>query len=126
MLACERAGDAERPQQWSRVLEEFVRKYDHVTLLAFCRTCCADVYAANGRIDAAEAELKAAVRELSAAGQRSRCIPPAARLADIRTLQGRFDEAEELLVGLEAEPEALQARIARSGSLGESATRRRL
>src|SRR5919106_255147 len=39
MLACERAGDAERPQQWSQVLEEFVRRYEHVTLLAFCRTC---------------------------------------------------------------------------------------
>ncbi len=48
LLACERAGDAERPQQWSRVLEEFVRRFDHVALLAFCRTCCADVYAANG------------------------------------------------------------------------------
>ena len=65
MLACERAGDSERPQQWSAVLDEFVRAHDHVTLLGFCRTCCADVYAANGRIDAAEAELELAVRELS-------------------------------------------------------------
>jgi len=120
MLACERAGDAERPQQWSQVLEEFVRRYDHVTLLAFCRTCCADVYAANGRIDAAEAELEAAVRELTEAGQRSRCIPPAARLAEIRTLQGRFDEAEQLLVGLEAEPEALQARVSLRVARGEA------
>ena len=32
MLACERAGDTERPQQWSQVLDEFVRKYDHVAL----------------------------------------------------------------------------------------------
>ena len=36
------------------------------------RTCCADVFAANGRVDAAEAELEQAVRELAAAGQRSR------------------------------------------------------
>jgi hypothetical protein len=36
MLACERAGDMERPQQWSAVLQDFVRKYDHVVLLAFC------------------------------------------------------------------------------------------
>src|SRR5919108_963089 len=112
MLACERAGDNERPQQWSAVLGDFVRAHDHVTLLAFCRTCCADVYAANGRIDSAEAELELAVRELTAAGQRSRCIPPSARLAEIRVLQGRFDEAEQLLDGLEAEPEALQARVA--------------
>ena len=121
MLACERAGDSERPQQWSAVLEDFVRAHDHVTLLAFCRTCCADVYAANGRIDSAEAELELAVRELTAAGQRSRCIPPSARLAEIRVLQGRFDEAEQLLVGLEHEPEAMQARVALRIARGEPA-----
>ena len=119
MLACERAGDSERPQQWSAVLDEFVRAHDHVTLLAFCRTCCADVYAANGRVDAAEAELEAAVRELTAAGQRSRCIPPSARLAEIRVLQGRYDEADQLLDGLEGEPEALQGRVAVRLARGE-------
>jgi DNA-binding CsgD family transcriptional regulator len=112
MLACERAGDSERPQQWSRVLDEFVRKYDHVTLLAFCRTCCADVLSASGRIDAAEAELVAAVRELTESGQRSRCVPPAARLAEIRVLQGRLEEAEELLAGLEHDPDAVRAVVA--------------
>lgn len=111
MLACERAGDAERPQQWSAVLEEFVRRYDHVTLLAFCRTCCADVFAASGRVDAAEEELVAAIRELTAAGQRSRCVNPAARLAEIRVLQGRFAEAEELLAGFEEEPDATRAAV---------------
>jgi ATP/maltotriose-dependent transcriptional regulator MalT len=121
MLACERAGDSERPQQWSAVLDDFVRAHDHVALLAFCRTCCADVYAANGRIDSAEAELALAVRELTAAGQRSRCIPPSARLAEIRALQGRFEEAEQLLAGLEAEPEALQARVALRLARGEPA-----
>ena len=120
MLACERAGDSERPQQWSTVLDEFVRSYDHVTLLAFCRTCCADVFAANGRIDAAEAELEQAVRELAAAGQRSRCIPPSARLAEIRVLQGRLEEAQQLLVGLESEPEALQARVSVRVARGEA------
>ena len=121
MLACERAGDSERQQQWSSVLDTFVRAYDHVTLLGFCRTCCADVYAANGRVDAAEAELELAVRELAAAGQRSRCIPPSARLAEIRVFQGRFDDAEQLLDGLEAEPEALQARVAVRIARGEPA-----
>jgi ATP/maltotriose-dependent transcriptional regulator MalT len=121
MLACERAGDSERPQQWSAVLDDFVRAHDHVTLLAFCRTCCADVYAANGRIDAAEAELERAVSELTAAGQRSRCIPPSARLAEIRVLQGRYEEADQLLVGLEGEPEALQPRVALRLARGEPA-----
>lgn len=120
MLACERAGDAERPQQWSHVLEEFVRRYDHVTLLAFCRTCCADVYAANGRVDAAEEELVAAIRELTNAGQRSRCIHPAARLAEIRVLQGRFDEAEQLLAGFEDEPDSVRAAAAVRLARGEA------
>jgi DNA-binding CsgD family transcriptional regulator len=111
MLACDLAGDSERPQQWSAVLEDFVRKYDPVTLLAFCRTCCADVFAANGRIDSAEGELLAAIRELTEAGQRSRCAHPAARLAEIRVLQGRFDEAEQLLEGFEDEPEAVAAAV---------------
>ena len=87
------------------------RKYDHVVLLAFCRTCCADVFAANGRVDAAEEELAAAISELTEAGQRSRCVNPAARLAEIRVLQGRFDEAEELLAGFDGEPDAIRAAV---------------
>jgi DNA-binding CsgD family transcriptional regulator len=119
MLACELAGDVERPKQWSEVFEAFVRKYDHVTLLAFCRTCCADVYAANGRIDAAEHELVEALRELRKAGQRARCVHPAARLAEIRILQGRFDDAEQLLSGFEADPETVQAAVALRLARGE-------
>jgi ATP/maltotriose-dependent transcriptional regulator MalT len=122
MLACERAGDAERPQQWSRVLEEFVRRYDHITLLAFCRTCCADVFAANGRIDAAEEELVAAIRELTEAGQRSRCVHPATRLAEIRFLQGRFDEAEQLLTGFEDDPDAIRVAVAMRVARGDAGT----
>jgi ATP/maltotriose-dependent transcriptional regulator MalT len=120
LLACERAGDSERPQQWSRVLDDFVRTYDAVTLLAFCRTCCADVYAANGRIDAAEQELIAAIRELSEAGQRSRCVPPAARLAEIRVLQGRLEDAEQLLAGFEGDPDAIRAAVAMRVARGET------
>jgi DNA-binding CsgD family transcriptional regulator len=112
MLACERAHDEERPRQWSHVFESFVRTYDHVPLLAFCRTCGADVSAANGRIDEAEEELTAALLELTAAGQRARCVHPAARLAEIRVLQGRFEEAEQLLTGFADEPEAVQAAVA--------------
>jgi DNA-binding CsgD family transcriptional regulator len=119
MLACELAGDVERPKQWSEVFEAFVRRYDHVALLAFCRTCCADVYAANGRVDAAEEELVKALRELGAAGQRARCVHPAARLAEIRILQGRFDEAEQLLSGFEGEPETVQAAVALRLARGE-------
>jgi hypothetical protein len=119
MLACERADDAERPRQWAEVFEAFTRKYDHIALLAFCRTCCADVYAANGRVDAAEEELLTALRELEESGQRARCVHPAARLAEIRVLQGRFEEAEQFLSGFEDEPDAVQAAVALRLARGE-------
>jgi ATP/maltotriose-dependent transcriptional regulator MalT len=120
MLACDLAGDSQRQQQWGAVFEDFVRKYDHVTLLAFCRTCCADVYAAKGRIDAAEEELLTAIRELTEADQRSRCLHPAVRLAEIRVLQGRFDEAQRLLSGFDDDPDAVAAAVSLRLARGEA------
>lgn len=121
MLACDLAGDDDRPEQWAHVLEEFVRAYDPVTLLAFCRSCCADVFAANGRVDAAEDELVAAIGELTEAGQRSRCSHPAARLAEIRVLQGRFDEAEVLLQEFDDDPQTVAAAATLRIARGENA-----
>jgi DNA-binding CsgD family transcriptional regulator len=79
------------------------------------------VSAANGRIDDAEQELIAALRELTEAGQKARCVHPAARLAEIRVLQGRFEEAEQLLAGFEDEPESLQAAVGLKLARGEAA-----
>lgn len=122
MLACELAGDDERSKQWTEVLESFARTYDHAPLLAFCRTCCAGVHVASGRVDEAEAELQAALHELQEAGQQSRCIHPAARLAEIRVLQGRFEDAEALLHGFEDDPEAVDAAVTLHLARGEAST----
>jgi ATP/maltotriose-dependent transcriptional regulator MalT len=92
-----------------------------VTLLAFCRTCCADVYAAKGRIDAAEEELLTAIRELTEADQRSRCLHPAVRLAEIRVLQGRFAEAQRLLSGFDDDPDAVAAAVSLRLARGDAA-----
>ena len=126
LQACDRAGDSERPRQWAQVFESFVRTYDHVPLLAFCRSYGADMAVASGRIDDAERELVAALAELDAAGQRSRCVQPAARLAEIRVVQGRFDEAEQLLAGMEHEPEAVGAAVSLRLARGEPAAAVRL
>jgi tetratricopeptide (TPR) repeat protein len=63
LQACALAGDDGRPKQWAQVFESFARSYDHVPLLAFCRSCGAGISAASGRIDEAERELVAALRE---------------------------------------------------------------
>ena len=121
MLACDLAHDVERPRQWGQVVDAFLQRYEHVPLLAFCRTCCADMHAARGRIDEAEEELTSAIRELEAAGQRSRCAHPASRLAQIRVLQGRLEEADELLRGLDGSPETVEAAAALRLARGEPA-----
>lgn len=119
LAACELAGDTERPAQWTDVLESFARTYDHQPLLAFCRTCCASVHVASGRVDEAEVELEAALGELTRTGQRARCIHPAARLAELRVMQGRFEEAEELLVGFDGDPAVLDAAVTLRLARGE-------
>jgi DNA-binding CsgD family transcriptional regulator len=47
-------------------------------------------------------------------------VHPAARLAEVRILQGRFDEAEQLLDGFDAEPDAIHASVALRLARGES------
>ena len=126
LLACELSQDRERPAQWTQVLETFARRHDHLPLLAFCRTCCAGVHVASGRVDEAEEELRSALRDLTDAGQRARCVHPAARLAEIRVLQGRLEEAEQLLVGFEDEPLALEAAVGLRHARGEHRAAARL
>jgi DNA-binding CsgD family transcriptional regulator len=111
LLACELAGDTERSRRWMQVLGDFAGSHPGVSLLGFCPTCCADVYTAAGDLDSAEQELTASVRDLQVAGQHSRCVHPATRLARMRIMQGRFEEAEQLLAGREGSPEALQAAV---------------
>ncbi len=116
---CELAGESERPREWSQVLEAFAREVDYLPLLAFCRSCCADVHASRGRIDESESELVAALAELESAGQRARCVHPATRLATIRVHQGRLEDAEQLLAGLAGAPEAVEASVQLRLAAGE-------
>jgi DNA-binding NarL/FixJ family response regulator len=119
LQACELAGDDERPGEWTDVMESFARTYDHLPLLAFCRTCCAGVHVAGGRVDEAERELEAALKDLIDTGQRARCIHPAARLAELRVVQGRLEEASELLEGFEDDPATAEAGVALRLARGE-------
>jgi DNA-binding CsgD family transcriptional regulator len=108
VAACELAGDAGRLGQWARIVETLVKRRADFPSLAFCRTCNAEMLAATGHRSEAEGELLASTGQLRTTGHRSRCVDPAVKLAEVRIRQGRLEEAEALLHGREASPEATQ------------------
>jgi ATP/maltotriose-dependent transcriptional regulator MalT len=97
--ACELAGDLERATQWCKVADEFTATYGCPFLYAECRIYYGSVLAAKGRWEEAERELDTGRRMTAeiCPGLHTRAT---ARLAGLRVLQGRIEEAEQLLTGL--------------------------
>lgn len=120
-LAIEIAGDDGGFNQWSGVIMEFLGKTSHAPGLAFCGSCCGELFAAAGKFDVAESEMMRALQALTAQGQRARCVHPAAKLAELRVMQGRFEDAERLLDGYEGVAETVRARVALALARGELA-----
>jgi tetratricopeptide (TPR) repeat protein len=120
-LACEEAGELERLMRWSEVVETYLSRHLHGPLLSFCGTCGAEFFQAKGDMEMAERCLVEALKALVGTGHRSRCIHPAAKLAEIRVLQGRIEEAERLLAGYEDLPESLRGSVAVHRARGEYA-----
>ena len=110
-LACEEANELERLMQWNEVVESYLARHLHGPLISFCGTCGAEFFQSKGDLEMAERCLVDALHALEGTGHRSRCIHPAAKLAEIRILQGRIEEAERLLAGLEDLPETLRASV---------------
>ncbi|WP_324613446.1 LuxR C-terminal-related transcriptional regulator [Agromyces kandeliae] len=109
VAACEETLDGRRLEQWGGVAERFLDLRPHPTLLGFCGSCCAGILAARGDTAGAERWLTWTIDRLAAGGHASRCVEPAARLAELRVAQGRLEEAERLVTGIEARPEAVRA-----------------
>ena len=119
--AAEEAGDVARLERWNEVVMTFMQRTGHPPLLEFCGTCCAEVLLAGGELDEAEGWLTRTLAELEGRGHRARCIHPAAKLAELRLLQGRIEEAERLLQGFEDRPDALRATAAVKLAGGDTA-----
>ena len=96
--ACEHAQDVTRADAWIRVGEAVAERRNLPAVSAFCRTHYGGVLTAAGRWPEAEAAVVAAV-QLWGLGDRAGLRAGAlVRLADLRLRQGRFEEAEQLLV----------------------------
>jgi DNA-binding NarL/FixJ family response regulator len=110
VLATELTGDVQRFARWMGVVGEFVDRRGYPAILGFCSTCCAAAETIEGDFAGAEQQLRAAVVSLHETGHTARCVPPAAKLAELLVLQGRFEEAEQLL----GDDESAEAQVARA------------
>jgi DNA-binding NarL/FixJ family response regulator len=110
LLACERAGDFERAEQWCRVVMDFSKRNDAKPLFPFCHVTYGAILAATGRWDEAEAEFDLALR-LFTIGHKGMRVIALSRLADLRIKQGRTDEAARLLDGYEEHPLAIRPAV---------------
>ena len=107
--ACEQAHDVGRADQWIRIGDAIAARRQLPAVSAFCRTHYGGVLTAAGRWPEADAALTEAVR-LWGLGQKSLRGGALVRLADLRVRQRRFEEAAQLLDGLDAATDAAVAR----------------
>ena len=103
--ACEHAQDVIRADQWIRVGETIAARRSLPSVAAFCHTHYGGILTAAGRWPEADIALTEAVR-LWGLGYRSLRGGALIRLADLRVRQGRLEEAEHLLAGLDDDGDA--------------------
>jgi DNA-binding CsgD family transcriptional regulator len=120
VAACEMTLDGRRLEQWGQVAERYLELRPDGRLISFCGTCCAGVLQARGHVAAAEKWLQWTIDKMVEAGHGARCVDPRAKLAQIRVDQGRWEEAERLLAGIETRPEALSAMVALERARGRT------
>ena len=98
--ACEHAADVGRAEQWIRVGSQVAERRKLPAVDAYCRTHYGGILTAAGRWPEADEVLTGAIRLWS---DGARTLRPTAlvRLADLRVRQGRYEEADTLLRGLD-------------------------
>jgi DNA-binding CsgD family transcriptional regulator len=98
LLACEMALDVRRAEQWTAVADSLAGRTNVAWASAICRMYHGGILIAAGRWSEAEHELETSLRLY--AGSYARLSSGAVvRLAGLRVLQGRLDQAEALLAG---------------------------
>jgi ATP/maltotriose-dependent transcriptional regulator MalT len=100
LSACETAGDLARSDHWCRIAADFAERHQCPFLSATCRTTYGSLMTAMGRWQDAETALTEAIRAFEI-GHRGLRIHAVIRLADLRVCQGKIEEAEVMLAGLE-------------------------
>lgn len=99
LAACALVDDIERAAQWCRAADEFMATHGCPFLQARCRAHYGQVLLASGDWARAESELLQALAMSEDVGRGPR-LEALAALADLRTRQGRPEEARRLLADL--------------------------
>ena len=128
--ACAHVVGIERAAQWIRATDGFAQRFGSPHLYTTCRTYYGAVLYATGDWAEAERQLHAAI-ESARTADRALHEEALARLAELRLAQGRIDEAERLLEGLEdhsaaAAPLAALRLVLGEAQAAETVLRRRL
>jgi DNA-binding CsgD family transcriptional regulator len=106
LSACEHALDVRRAEEWMANVDRLV-VWKHF-VRPTCRMHYGGILVAVGRWTEAERELLESIRAFER-GYRGDRVYPLVRLADLRVRQGRYEEAERLLDGIEWHPIARRA-----------------
>jgi len=109
IYACERVRDYGRAAEWCGRLRAFCDRWSFELMIAICRTHYASTLVSEGRWAEAENELQEAIATFGTThpGQAAEAL---VRLADLRTRQGRLDDAAEVLDTIETGPARLMGR----------------
>ena len=123
--ATEAVGEQGRFAGWLAVVRRVNAEHGYPPLAAFCATCCAELQSVDGNWSAAEEHLRQGIGRLRGTGHRARCGPPVAKLAELLVLQGRIEEAADVL-GDDDSDGTLVARARLALARGEADTARAL
>ena len=126
LVVCDGLADLHRATQWCEAVVDFTERRHFIPLQSWCRAIYAGVLVRAGDWERAEAVLSEALQGRPAPSRGGGRVLPLAVLADLRLRQGRLEEAEGLLEGLEDEAAALAPLVTLHSERGDLALARAL
>jgi DNA-binding NarL/FixJ family response regulator len=111
LVVCDQLADLQRAAEWCEAVVEFTERRRFTPVQSWCRAIYASVLIRAGDWARADAVLAEALRRRADHRRGAGHVLPLAVLAGLRLRQGRAEEAERLLAGLDHEPVALPALV---------------
>ena len=119
--ACTLTADMSRVERWLEVFNTYMERHQHPPLLSFCMVCDAEDQLKKGSGTRPRRPWSArSSRSRPASSARAACTPRRCYI-ELRVAQSRFEEADQLVTGLEDLPEMTIPRASLFLARGESA-----